>query len=470
MAFAVALVAARSTATSRPARPPIPRTSRPRRSPPRLGPRSLLAGLLSLTVWAGVSDYALRVTSDTPTFIALVTGMAERPFQEQSPFLAQQVATQHATPYIQAVAFLWSFLGGGERDPVTAGRLLALVGIPVFALLLYSVFLYARRLAGSRAAWLSLPVLLGIFGPPHVIWASDQSLHGALYASYFPQNLAIAMLLLTLLALERDGYPIARSRVPRCGDDDARAPVLGRPALRARNGPGLLHGAPRGTRLLPGARCVDCRLRARDDLAGVLARRVRSPRRACAECSSSASVQPPSSPSMVWHASSDRPGSACSHADCSNDFPRAVPRSSSPSSALSGRRSSSSGSWRSSTRRRGSRHASRSTGWTIVGAGRSSSSRGRSAYRGSHGSLGSGSHRPRRLVRGLPWRSGCWEPSASRFRSGTGSSSLPDPARDRRCGRARQRSEHANARDRARDVLAGDRRQGGDALRGSADA
>ncbi len=168
----------------------------------------LLAGLLSMTVWAGVRDYALRVTSDTPTFIALVTGMAQRPFAEQSPFLAQQVATQHATPYMQAVAFLWSFLGGGERDPVSAGRLLSLVGIPVFALLLYSVFLYTRRVAGSRAAWLALPVLLGVFGPPHVIWASDQSLHGALYASYFPQNLAIAMLLLTLLALERDGYPM----------------------------------------------------------------------------------------------------------------------------------------------------------------------------------------------------------------------------------------------------------------------
>ena len=168
----------------------------------------LLAGLLSITVWAGVHDYALRVTSDTPTFIALVTGMAERPFAEQSPFLAQQVATQHATPYMQAVAFLWSFLGGGERDPVSAARLLGLVGIPVFALLLYSVFLYARRVAGSRAAWLALPVLLGVFGPPHVIWASDQSLHGALYASYFPQNLAIALLLLTLLALERDGYPM----------------------------------------------------------------------------------------------------------------------------------------------------------------------------------------------------------------------------------------------------------------------
>jgi len=136
----------------------------------------LLAGLLSMTVWAGIGDYALRVTSDTPTFIALVTGMAQHPFAEQSPFLSQQVATQHATPYMQAVAFLWSFLGGGGRDPVAAGRLLALVGIPVFALLLYSLFLYARRLAGSRAAWLSLPVLLGLFGPRHLDRVADPAL------------------------------------------------------------------------------------------------------------------------------------------------------------------------------------------------------------------------------------------------------------------------------------------------------
>ena len=168
---------------------------------------TLLAGLLCLGVWAGAIDYPLRVTSDTPTFIALVTDMAKRPFAEQSPFLAQQVATQHATPYMQAIAFLWRFLGGDARDPMEVGRLLALVGIPVFGLLLWSVFLYVRHLAGSRAAWLSLPVLLGLFGPPHVIWASDQTLHGALYASYFPQNLAIALLLLTLLALDRHSYP-----------------------------------------------------------------------------------------------------------------------------------------------------------------------------------------------------------------------------------------------------------------------
>ncbi len=67
---------------------------------------ALLSGLLCLMVWAAVVDYPLRVTSDTPTFIALVSGMAERPFAEQSPFLANGSSTQHATPYMQAIAFL----------------------------------------------------------------------------------------------------------------------------------------------------------------------------------------------------------------------------------------------------------------------------------------------------------------------------------------------------------------------------
>jgi hypothetical protein len=171
----------------------------------RYGVLTLLACLLCFMVWAGVVDYALRVTSDTPTFIALVSDMADRPFVEQSPFLDGPVATQHATPYLQSVALLWTFLAGDAHDPVELSRLLAFVGIPVFALLLLSVFLYVRRLAGSRAAWLALPVLLGLFGPPHVIWASDVTLHGALYAGYFPQNLALALLMLTLLALDGGG-------------------------------------------------------------------------------------------------------------------------------------------------------------------------------------------------------------------------------------------------------------------------
>lgn len=168
----------------------------------RAGVGVLLLCLLGLTVWARSVDYALRVTSDTPTFIALVTDMAEAPFSSQSPFLPAGGGTQHATPYMQALAFLWSALGGGE-NPIAIGRFLALVGIVLFAFALWCVFVYVRRVAGTTAAWISIPVLLAVFGPPHVIWASDLSLHGALYAGFFPQTLAISTTLLTLLALER---------------------------------------------------------------------------------------------------------------------------------------------------------------------------------------------------------------------------------------------------------------------------
>ncbi|MET0938401.1 MAG: hypothetical protein ABWY51_04155 [Gaiellaceae bacterium] len=168
----------------------------------RYGVLALLAGVMGLMLWAGAVDYALRVTSDTPTFIALVSDMAQRPFAEQSPFLAASVATQHATPYVQALAFVWRVLDG-SHSPAALGSFLTLVGLPVFAFTLWCVWLYVRRLAGSTAAWVSIPVLLGIFGPPHVIWASDLSLHAALYAGFFPQNVALGTTLLTMLALER---------------------------------------------------------------------------------------------------------------------------------------------------------------------------------------------------------------------------------------------------------------------------
>jgi hypothetical protein len=167
----------------------------------------VLAALLVLAVWARHGDYALRVTSDTPTFLALVTDMAQRPFAEQSPFLVADVATQHATLYMQALAYGWRFVDGSTNSPTALGGYLALAGIVVFAFTLCCVFFYVRRLAGSLAAWIAIPVLLGIFGPPHVIWASDLSLHTALYAGFFPQNVAIGIALLALLALERRSIP-----------------------------------------------------------------------------------------------------------------------------------------------------------------------------------------------------------------------------------------------------------------------
>jgi hypothetical protein len=167
----------------------------------RYGVCALLVVLLGLAFWARSVDYPLRVTSDTPTFLTLLSDMAQRPFEPQSPFLEGGAATQHATPYMQALALV-SRVVGVSATPVGLGSFLALAGIVVFAFTLWCVFLYVRRLAGPTAAWVSLPVLLGVFGPPHVIWASDLSLHAALYAGFFPQNLALALALLTLLALD----------------------------------------------------------------------------------------------------------------------------------------------------------------------------------------------------------------------------------------------------------------------------
>lgn len=169
----------------------------------RAGVSAMLAALAALAIWAGLSDYGIRVTSDSGSFLALIPQMGDHPFARQSPFLADpHIASPHATPYMQTLAFVWRYFGGEDAHPVRLARLLSFVGLAVFAFTLYAVFLYTRRLAGSRAAWLSLPVLLGLFGPAHVIWASDLTLHAPLYAGYYPQNVALAFALLTLLVLE----------------------------------------------------------------------------------------------------------------------------------------------------------------------------------------------------------------------------------------------------------------------------
>ena len=165
----------------------------------------LLAGLVALQLWARSTDYGLRVTSDTPTFLALIPDMADRPFERQSPFLRDTtVSTAHAEPYTQALAFLWKGTRASDtgRDPVALARLLSLVGICVTFFVLFAVFAYARSVVGRREAWIAVPVLLALFGPANVIWASDLSLHGFLYAGWYPQNVAIGFLLFTLLALD----------------------------------------------------------------------------------------------------------------------------------------------------------------------------------------------------------------------------------------------------------------------------
>jgi hypothetical protein len=163
----------------------------------------LLAGVAALQIWAGVVDYALRVISDNPTFIALVRGLGEHPFAAQSPYLDADVETQHATPYTQLLGLVWRFLDVQGSAPEELSRLLALAGVVVFAVTLVAVGRYARAVAGSRAGWLAIPILLALFGPSHVIWASDLTVHGALYAGFYPQNVALAFLLATLLLVRR---------------------------------------------------------------------------------------------------------------------------------------------------------------------------------------------------------------------------------------------------------------------------
>jgi hypothetical protein len=170
----------------------------------RVGVSTILAGLGVGIVWAAVVNYPLRITGDLPTFLALINEMGEKQAAPQSPFLdSGSLSTPHATPYMQTLALLWRFLGGASTNPVALEKLLTLVGLGVFGFVLYAVFLYARMLAGSRVAWITLSVLLGLFGPANVLWASDLTFHGAFYSSFYPQNLALALALMTLLVLER---------------------------------------------------------------------------------------------------------------------------------------------------------------------------------------------------------------------------------------------------------------------------
>jgi hypothetical protein len=169
-----------------------------------------IVGLLGLEIWAARTDYGLRVTSDTPTFLALLRDMTVSPFSQVSPFLAGSgVQTSHATPYMQAIAWLWHQLvaapdahGTPFSGPVSAYRLLSAVGLFVTVIVLHACFIWVRKQAGSRAAWISLPVLLTLFGPAHVIWAGDLTFHGFLYASFYPQTLALGLLLYSLVLVD----------------------------------------------------------------------------------------------------------------------------------------------------------------------------------------------------------------------------------------------------------------------------
>jgi hypothetical protein len=183
-----------------------------------------VAALIGLEAWAAATRYGLRVTSDTPTFLPIIRDLAVHPFRPVSPFLDDpHVASTHASPYMQLLGLLWNQVapahdagGAPSADPKALYTFLAVVGIGVTLLVLHAVFVWARSQAGSRAAWLTIPLLLVLFGPAHIIWAGDLTFHSFLYAAYFPQNVALAFLLYALTALE--GRPSAgrTARVTLC--------------------------------------------------------------------------------------------------------------------------------------------------------------------------------------------------------------------------------------------------------------
>jgi hypothetical protein len=169
-------------------------------------PSGVLAGVAGAVVLGGAaaaSGYAMRVISDTPTYLALIPRLAAHPLDRGSPFLDMPTSgDSHASPYLQLLALIWRWTGNALVDPDGLARFLSLVGIVVTLVVLHAVFVFARREAGPTVAWVTVPTLLLLFGPAHVIWAGDLTFHGFLYAGYFPQTLAIALLLATILITE----------------------------------------------------------------------------------------------------------------------------------------------------------------------------------------------------------------------------------------------------------------------------
>ena len=170
---------------------------------------SVVALLLALEVVATFNHYTMRVISDTPTFIALIRDLAARPMHPVSVFFASPNTTSvHATPYLQMLAWVWKLVAPASRrnSAVAIGTFLSVVGIPVTLFVLGTVWLYVRRLAGVTAAFVSLPVLLVLFGPANIVFSSDLTINGFLAAGYYPTTLAAGLTLTGLLAITQSGW------------------------------------------------------------------------------------------------------------------------------------------------------------------------------------------------------------------------------------------------------------------------
>ena len=119
--------------------------------------------LVVLELWAVHVGYPLRVTSDVPTYLALLRGLAAHPLSPQSPFLPLRgIASPHATPYMTGLALLWHAVASPSAvyDPMAVGRFLGWIGIPVTLITLAMIAWYApasrvRARACSRSRWCS---------------------------------------------------------------------------------------------------------------------------------------------------------------------------------------------------------------------------------------------------------------------------------------------------------------------------
>ena len=159
---------------------------------------------------AARTRYGLRVVSDTPTYVALLRTMAQHPFAPPASVLASpgRFNVAHATPDLQLEALVWRVLANfgviphNMVDLLAAYNLLAVKGAIVTVVLFHALFLWIRRLAGRRVAWIGISILPLMWGPALIICPGDLSLHGFLYSSYLSEMLGTALLLYALLALQ----------------------------------------------------------------------------------------------------------------------------------------------------------------------------------------------------------------------------------------------------------------------------
>ncbi len=180
------------------------------------GRASLLSvlGVVALQIWAATNSYALRVIGDTPTFLTLIRDMGAHPMEPVSTsFGTADTESIHASPYLQVLGLLWRAVAPDGRydDPFELGQFVGIVAIPITLFVLGMLWLFARQVAGRTVAHLSIPVVLMVFGPAHVTFASDLSVNGFLYAGYYPTMFATGLTLAALVMLRRGsvGWTIA---------------------------------------------------------------------------------------------------------------------------------------------------------------------------------------------------------------------------------------------------------------------